>query len=298
MNSEDILSEERGNRSDQKDGEVVVSDRLLSRMKDAIDREICVYERRRLSFFRVLSMVASLLIPLMIASCLFLMNTVRSYSVGLSSVCTSDEEYTDVHFPDGSRCMLEPESSISFASADFSRDERTISFSGKGYFHIVTDEKSPFSIKAERFLVEVFGTEFYLHSNEGASCARLSLDNGSVKFTSIISGETVRLQPGHTIEMSNEDGSIIIYDSSFLKRKVPAVNLVFEDSTISDMVSSVGDAYGVRIVLDDAVDGTEHFTGILASDDLQGVIRIIERTCSLDAGFEGGLIIFHNRETL
>ena len=110
---------------------------------------------------------------------------------------------------DGSKVWLNSASSIRFP-VSFSGYTRRVEVSGEAYFEVAKDPSMPFIVNvAGKNEIEVLGTHFNINSYEDEGSIKTALLEGSVKVTSLKTGESKLITPGQQAQV-NTDGQIAI----------------------------------------------------------------------------------------
>src|SRR6188768_299504 len=110
---------------------------------------------------------------------------------------------------DGSKVWLNSASSIRFP-VSFIGDTRKVEVSGEAYFEVAKNPSMPFKVAvAEKNEIEVLGTHFNINSYEDDGSIKTTLLEGSVKVTSLKTGESKLITPGEQAQL-NINGQIAI----------------------------------------------------------------------------------------
>src|SRR6188768_533965 len=110
---------------------------------------------------------------------------------------------------DGSRVWLNSASSIRFP-VSFNGNERRVEVSGEAYFEVAKDPSMPFKVDVDgKNEIEVLGTHFNINSYADEGSIKTTLLEGSVKVTSLKTGESKLITPGQQAQL-NTDGQITI----------------------------------------------------------------------------------------
>src|SRR6187455_1313496 len=117
---------------------------------------------------------------------------------------------------DGSKVWLNSASSIRFP-VSFSGDTRRVEVSGEAYFEVAKDPSMPFIVNvAGKNEIEVLGTHFNINSYEDEGSIKTALLEGSVKVTSLKTGESKLITPGQQAQL-NTNGQIAIHKADIDK---------------------------------------------------------------------------------
>jgi len=110
---------------------------------------------------------------------------------------------------DGSKVWLNSASSIRFP-VSFAGDTRRVEVSGEAYFEVAKDPSRPFKVDvAGKNEIEVLGTHFNINSYVDEGTIKTTLLEGSVKVTSLKTGESKLITPGQQAQL-NTYGQITI----------------------------------------------------------------------------------------
>ena len=110
---------------------------------------------------------------------------------------------------DGSKVWLNSASSIRFP-VSFAGDTRRVEISGEAYFEVAKDPSMPFKVDVHgKNEIEVLGTHFNINSYADEGSITTSLLEGSVKVTSLKTGESKLIIPGQQAHVKT-DGQITI----------------------------------------------------------------------------------------
>ena len=110
---------------------------------------------------------------------------------------------------DGSKVWLNSASSIRFP-VSFAGDTRRVEVSGEAYFEVAKNASMPFKVDVDgKNEVEVLGTHFNINSYADEGTIKTTLLEGSVKVTSLKTGESKLITPGQQAQL-NTNGEIAI----------------------------------------------------------------------------------------
>jgi len=89
---------------------------------------------------------------------------------------------TKVNLPDGSTVTLNSGSDLSYYSAEFNKERRTVLLSGEGFFEVKTDPSRPFYVNTPGIKVKALGTTFNLKAYPDEDIEEMMLLSGSVEI--------------------------------------------------------------------------------------------------------------------
>lgn len=266
----------------------------LEEIKKRIDHHLFAHVPSTPLYLRWIRIAAAVIIPLLLLANLYLYQENTSLLQQNFVVSTSEGEQVSISLPDGSQITLNENSSLSYNLSAYNSDHREVSFEGEGYFQVQKNPDVPFSVQAQGLEVQVLGTVFNLISRPLQSRAELSLEEGSVRFLSLKSGENVILSPNQKVVLDLTTGKVKVdkmsfgTDASAWKRG----ELVFRNVPFKDVLKKIEETYHVTIIMETThVDYcNDLFTGVLSKTNINEVLEIIEYSYHLKAILKDGTI--------
>ncbi|MGV3764757.1 MAG: FecR family protein [Chitinophagaceae bacterium] len=174
---------------------------------------------------------------------------------------------------DGTQVWLNAGSSVRYP-AFFGAGSRQVEVNGEAYLEVAKDASRPFSVVAGNTITTVLGTYFNVNSYTENGPVKLTLLEGSVRFSA--GASSVLLEPG-------EQG---IAGNRLLKIPVDVEEVVawkngyfaFTHQSIAELANELARWYDITIHFDPALMGRRFGGGIARDADLQQVILILEET--------------------
>lgn len=112
-----------------------------------------------------------------------------------------------VTLEDGSEVWLNAASKLIYPQT-FGTEERRVKITGEAYFKVKRDETRPFLVETAGQVVQVYGTEFNVHSYSEDAKVYTTLVSGSISQRPLANnGGEVVLTPGHQIVYDKAQGS-------------------------------------------------------------------------------------------
>lgn len=190
----------------------------------------------------------------------------------------STEDVREVTLPDGSFVALNEGSSIEYLEP-FQNNERRIKLTGEAYFEVTQRSEQPFVVEVGNTEVRVLGTRFFIHQ-PSASELSVQVEEGKVLISHndihqiAETGQqlTLNLQTETLLETEDETGI-----SSFWKNR----RLVFQVTSLEEVVAVVNEAYGVSIELEGATEGCS-LTVTFENEDIENVLEVISSTLNYE----------------
>lgn len=266
----------------------------LDELKMRIDQRLFPSHRVVPLYWKVLRIAAAVLLPLFMIATVYLYqeNTVLSQKDFVAT--TGKGEQVTISLPDGTQVTLNAESRLSYNLSNFNSDERRVAFDGEGYFRVAKNPSRPFSITAKGLKVSVLGTTFNLRARSAEATAELSLEEGSVRFQSLKTGQDVILSPNQKAILDQINGTVTVEESSYTTDASAwrRGELVFRNVPFAEVLEEIEEIYHVSIAIE--TKGLNYqddlFTGVLSRTNINEVLEVIEHSYHLKATLKDGTI--------
>jgi ferric-dicitrate binding protein FerR (iron transport regulator) len=199
-------------------------------------------------------------------------------------VSTSWEQQT-ITLPDHSIVKLNVNSTLRYSHEWNNSGPREVWLSGEGYFSIQHQTGNrKFIVHTSDVDIQVVGTAFNVNTRRVQT--QVVLDNGIVKLklnaapaSSVEKQEPITMKPGEMITYS-------VTTRQLISKKVNPEEyaswrnrvLQYNETPISEVISSLQDNLGVNIQLKDERIGQQTFTGTIPIDNLSMFFRTLERS--------------------
>lgn len=251
-------------------------DRLKRSIDKKINKKLFVYFK----FFKWIQVAAIILLPISIAAIWYLYKENSQLSSEKMVVATGIGEHAKITLPDGTDVNLNAESKLCYIPKTYNKKERQIRFDGEGYFQVRKDKQHPFLINAQGLNVRVLGTKFNLLARKKDASAVLSLQEGSVLFSSLLTGMNVILKPNQKAILNQSTGFIIVkkeenfQDVIAWRRK----ELVFRNAPLRSVINSIEKNYNIKIRIKTKAYLKDLFTGTLPNSNINEDLEILEKS--------------------
>ena len=174
--------------------------------------------------------------------------------------------------PDGTRVWLNSGTKMTYPEK-FGNDQRLVIMDGEAFFEIEEDSLRPFRVVSNGFVTTALGTSFNVKTNS-SSGLKISLVTGKVKVAGEKSKEEFFLEPGLEFLDDQQTGKKSI--RKFSPEKVLAWKegkIIFENTGLPEVVSTLEDWYGVEINLVNAENVRWEFSGEYQNQILDNVLN-------------------------
>lgn len=219
-------------------------------------------------------MVAAVLL-LMLAGIVVITVRISGHSV----MRTAYGQIVQQQLPDGTFVTLDANTRLTWPAGWKEGHDREVWISGEAFFHVrKTPTNSRFIVHTDHFDIIVTGTQFNVVNRHGDE--NILLEEGSV----LLRGKDGR-------EMALKPGDFVRFDQKSLARKTVKPDsviawrdqrLIFDKTSLRDLVTIVNDHYGVDIQLGNASLGDSTITAILPNNNLDVLLQALEATTEFD----------------
>lgn len=265
-----------------------VSDGLQDKVRMNLNRQLNPVRNKIPLYVKVLGWAAAILLPILFISTLHFYHESNNLISDEMVVTTGEGEKATISLPDGTKVTLNSESRLGYIPKTFNRETRQINFSGEGYFVVAKNKECPFMIGARGLNVKVLGTTFDLLVREKEETAQLALEEGKVWFGSLVSGKSVILLPNQKLMMDQNTGKITVFKESVENVSTWRRNeIIFRNVSLQTVLKRIEKTYNVRISIKGREDSTDLFTGTLATNDINGVLEVLEKSYHMKAIMKG-----------
>jgi ferric-dicitrate binding protein FerR (iron transport regulator) len=177
----------------------------------------------------------------------------------------------EITLPEGSRVVLNGNSTLSFPAEWPARGPREVWLDGEAFFAVThrPDHRKFVVTTPGRLRVEVLGTEFNVYGRQQKT--KVSLNTGAVQLHVGPAGGSgpLRMQPDELVEFDGRSERLT-------RKKVNAAmisswknkKLVFENTSLREVIQLLGDTYGVRATVSEPGLLEERFSGTVPNENL------------------------------
>ena len=202
----------------------------------------------------------------------------------IQTVVADKGQISKVILPDSSVVWINSGSKITYNSK-FARNNRKIDLVGQAFFHAAHNEKIPFVVDVNGFLVKVLGTKFDVNAYSGEKNIRVVLESGRVELYQLSNHDfKYTLSPGEMATFNLEDKKLTIdkvKPELFSSWKEGV--LIFRDKPMTEVLDELQRRYNIDIEVKDHDIYKSVFTARLSDEPLDKVLKSMEFSCSLKA---------------
>lgn len=209
---------------------------------------------------------------------------------------TAYGEIKNLTLPDGSKLILNANSSIKFNKSWSSNEERKVWLQGEAFFEVIHKENNQkFLVRTDHLNVEVLGTQFNVNTRRNNT--KVVLNTGKVKLaTNELINEEIFMDPGELVEFSGADKKItkkVVNPDQFSSWKTK--QLIFKATQLSEIAQVLEDNYGWKIEFEEEIIKTYQFTGTVSTeskDNIKLLLFTISEAFNIELIEENDQMIF------
>ena len=234
---------------------------------------------REITFYKIYSMVASILLVLGMAVTAYFVLQDRT-KVPMYVVSSGIQNMESVSLPDGTKVQLGPGSRLTYP-ARFSGKMREIILDGQAFFDVAKNREKPFIVHTEDMSVEALGTAFELFSYNMEHKIEAILLKGKIKVSiddkKANEKKEYLVSPDEKISLDRQTGKITkqIVDAdkytAWRKQKM----LSFENEKLSMIIPRLEQWYGRKVMCQKDLADKYRFTFKVRDESLEKILMLI-----------------------
>lgn len=182
---------------------------------------------------------------------------------------------------DGTTVTLNANSLLRVPRFGFGADTREVFLEGEGEFNVThTANNQRFVVRtADKFQVEVLGTEFVVYARERGK--RVFLTKGKVKLE-LAQGQQVYMKPGNVVTVANSG-------QYQLRQTAPARPFVawkehwfyFDNTPVSEIAIQIQERFGIKVVVPEAELAQKRIAGNFKAEKADDLLEILAELLKL-----------------
>lgn len=235
-------------------------------------------QKQIISFQRIASIAASVLVIFGVFLFMYLKPTAESLPLQESIAKEQPLNYT---LPDGTKVNLNRGSKISYPNA-FEGKTREVTLQGEAFFDVAHDAQHPFIIHAQGADIKVLGTSFNV--NAYSKQVKVWVKTGKVQVKK--SSSILQLLPGQQAEIRGDE-VVRAADIEVNPTKEISQSFNFENTSLSDVASTLGQVYGVKITLANEAMNHCKLTVNFEKESLENILAVIATTFDINVQKQG-----------
>lgn len=191
-----------------------------------------------------------------------------------------------VWLPDSSQVLMNEHTRITYEDG-FGKKHRDLTLEGQAFFEVTPNKEVPFRIKSQDAITQVVGTSFDLQSYPEQPSERLTVITGLVQYQPLRAdgkpaGPATFVKAGQSITY-NKQAAEVAHNPSVPNDQLRwSGRLVFQQSTLADVLEALESYYHVRVALQDATTADCLLTASFHKEKLQDVLDVIALSMDME----------------
>lgn len=206
-----------------------------------------------------------------------------SRSIPFIKFTTGSGEVASVILPDQTKVWLNANSTLLYPES-FEGKERRVRLEGEAFFDVTKDEDHPFEVTVPDCRITVLGTQFDVSSYPDSPQMQATLVSGSVELSyKMGSGrQKTLLFPGQRFSMDVNAGKAeLSYVDTESLTSWRTGRIRFNHIPLSDVLTLIGNTFGIRFVVGDNRKLNETYTGSFVEQSLEEILSTLEAVTDL-----------------
>ncbi|GAB3780956.1 hypothetical protein GCM10028818_34110 [Spirosoma horti] len=213
---------------------------------------------------------------------------------------TAFGENRSVTLPDGSRVLLNGNTTLTYTDRWNDNQSREVWLDGEGFF-TVTKKKSltgriKFVTHTPGLDITVLGTQFNVNTRRGNTAVTLIEGRVQLSKPNEPSGRIIDMKPGQfATSQPNIETVAVKTEKPRLHTSWVEHQFVFENTALNDIAQQLYDTYGLEVVFEDGDLANRRFTGNLSNQSIETLLTTLSLTFDLSVQRNGDRIsLRHN----
>jgi ferric-dicitrate binding protein FerR (iron transport regulator) len=182
-----------------------------------------------------------------------------------------------IHLPDGSKILLNENSSIEFNQESFNTKTREVTLSGEAYFDIKRNEKKPFIVHTGEVRTQVLGTAFNIKANSKTPEVEVTVERGKVQvgdlkkvYGVITPNQQIKV---NTTNLSYEQNNNV---SAAIVMEWKSKYLILDNINMEEAIAMISQKYKVPITLsNENIKNCRITASFLNDEDLDHILKVV-----------------------
>lgn len=230
-----------------------------------------ISQRKPMIWYSVAAAVALLLVGGYAYWSLLYSRTVE-YSTGYGEVRT-------ITLSDSSVVTLNANSTLSYHD----QKVREVFLEGEAYFSVQhKPDHTPFVVHAGQVNVQVLGTEFNVSSRRKETKVVLSSGKVKLDINTASNQQEMMMEPGELATYAEDQSSVtkqVVNTRNYIAWRHN--QLIFDHTPLSEIAQLLEDNYGLQVVAEDPAILALQFSGEVAADETDLLLKLIEKSFNL-----------------
>jgi len=222
------------------------------------------------TWFRI---AASVLLLISLGSGLLVLERNGLLSSKTEVTTSANEKNLQVTLPDGSNVILNRNTTLGYRK-NFGKHGRSVFLKGEAFFDILHDEKSPFTVHADKANVRVLGTSFNVIADKSDSTVEVYVTTGRVMLSDNAGAKKLEVDPGYVGTLNSKGASKELNsDPNYMAWNTG--HLVYNGQTLDIVFNDLKKVYDMDITADNPDILKKTWTSPIDNQPQETIIRLI-----------------------
>lgn len=210
------------------------------------------------------------------------------------TIATETGQKRTVILPDGSRAILNANSTLVYDAAWSGETARRVELEGEAFFDITHDPAHPFYVKTSRMEVKVLGTAFNVKSDQVQKIFETTLIRGKVTVRDLDAPERLEtvLKPDEKAVFGQKSIAVAVQPAGAVTDRSAywtKGHLVFEDEPVGVIAAELEKWYGVKIKVAEGSKDCRFYLNV-KNETLPEVLELFEAVSGAKSEINGKTI--------
>jgi len=208
---------------------------------------------------------------------------------------TAIAQQATIRLADGTRVRLAPQSRLR-VEPSFGTETRTVFLMGEAYFDVGPAAHRPFIVRTAVAEARVLGTSFAVRCDTADRTAQVTVTNGKVLVTSVMSSRArMTLHTGTLGHITDSTVAWSSIDSASHYIAWTGEQLIFREASVTEVLGVLSRWYGYQFRVDDSTLAAQNLTAILDARSLPNALGTIKLLLPVELVFDGNVVTVHAR---
>ncbi|MDD4661443.1 MAG: FecR domain-containing protein [Massilibacteroides sp.] len=200
--------------------------------------------------------------------------------IAMQTITVPAGQYISLNLPDGTQVWLNARTTLKYP-VDFNQRQRTVELDGEAYFEVARKEKIPFTVKTEKYAVEVLGTKFNVEAYRDKGNFATTLMHGKVRIEPAEKrGTSLILKPDTKAVFEN--GKLVVHNvDDYNPYRWREGLICFKNESFSSIMSDFEKYYGMTIEIQNKGINKYNYTGkFRQTDGIDYALKVLQKDIS------------------
>jgi transmembrane sensor len=209
-----------------------------------------------------------------------------------------------VKLPDHSSVILKPDAQLRYPNF-FTGLKREVYLVGEAFFEVSKNSHKPFFVYSDELTVRVVGTSFTVRAIKNDKQYKIIVSTGRVEVSAFNNRSDLTNKKSEVVLTANQQAvlfrsdlhleKVILKKPLLLSKESTTIHFNFISTPFTKVISTIEEAYGVKIVYDEKVMGNCQLTASLIDQPLDERLRLICQAVEAEYKIVDGHIVIDGK---